>query len=69
MKVRLLKKLHNIFEIHIRNGKYKVFENRECSGGIYNQTDWIDKENAFQIRRDWMIKEAQRYKKAKKIMN
>jgi len=69
MKVKLLKKLRKLFQLHQRNGKYKAFENRECLGGIYNQTDWIDKNTAVEKRRDWILKEAQRYLKPKKHYN
>jgi hypothetical protein len=68
MKVKLLRKLRKIFIIKERNGKYKAFEDRECSGGIYNQTDWVDKEKAFEKRRNWILNEAKRYEVSKNVL-
>lgn len=67
MKVKLLKKLRKLFELQKRNGEYKVFENYECSGGIYNQTGWISKESAIEIRREMILKEARKYKVRKEV--
>jgi hypothetical protein len=61
MKTKLLKRLRKQFELQQRNGKFKVFDNLECLGGIYNQTDFIDKKDAIQIRSQWILNEAQRY--------
>lgn len=61
MKTKLLKRLRKQFELKQRNGKFKVFDNLECLGGIYNQTDFIDKKEAFKIRSQWILNEAQRY--------
>jgi len=61
MKVKLLKKLRKQFELQQRNGKFRVFDNKECIGGIYNQTNFIDKKEAIEIRRQWILNEAQRY--------
>ena len=47
MKTKLLKRLRKRFELQQRNGKFKVFDNLECLGGIYNQTDFIDKKEDF----------------------
>lgn len=68
MKAKLLKKLRKIYIIKERNGKYKVFETRECSGGIFNQTEWIDKNKAFEIRRKWILQESRRYEVAKNVL-
>jgi len=68
MKAKLLKKLRKIYIIKERNGKYKAFENRECLGGIYNQTDWIDKDKAIEKRRNWILEEAQKYKVSKNVL-
>ena len=67
MKTKLLKKLRKIYQLHERNGKFKVFEDRECYGAIYNQTDWISKGEALDIRREKILEYAQRYKTPKKI--
>lgn len=69
MKAKLLKKLRKIYIIKERNGKYKAFENRECSSGIYNQTDLINKDNTIEKRRNWILKEAQKYKVSKIFYN
>jgi hypothetical protein len=61
MKTKLLKRLRKQFELQQRNEKFKVFDNLECLGGIYNQTDFIDKKEAFKIRSKWILNEAQRY--------
>lgn len=68
MKVKLLKRLRRIFLLKERNGKYKAFEDRECSGGIYNQTDWIDKDKAIEKRRNWILEEARKYDVAKNVL-
>ena len=68
MKAKLLKKLRKIYIIKERNGKYKTFEDRECLGGIYNQTDWIDKDKAIEKRRDWILEEARKYEVSKNVL-
>ena len=68
MKTKLLKRLRKIYIIKERNGKYKAFENRECLGGIYNQTDWIDKNSAIEKRREWILEEALKYKFSKNVL-
>lgn len=68
MKTKLLKRLRKRFVIQVRNGLFKVFDCRQCLGGVYNQTKWIDKKPAISIRREWILKEAQRYKKPKKLI-
>lgn len=68
MKAKLLKKLRKIYIIKERNGRYKAFENRECLGGIYNQTDWIDKDRAIEKRRDWILEEARKYEVSKNVL-
>lgn len=61
MKIKLLKKLRKIYVIQERNNKYRVFENRECLGGSYNQTKWDNKETTIKMRRKWILKEARKY--------
>lgn len=68
MKAKLLKKLRKIYIIKERNAKYKAFENRECLGGIYNQTDWIDKDVAIEKRRFWILEEARKYEVSKNVL-
>lgn len=68
MKTKLLKKLRKIYIIKERNGKYKAFEDRECLGGIYNQTDWISKNKAIKQRRKWILEEARKYKVSKNVL-
>ena len=68
MKTKLLKKLRGIYIIKERNNKYKAFENRVCLGGIFNQTDWIEKEKAFEQRREWILEEARKYDFSKKVL-
>lgn len=68
MKAKLLKKLRKIYIIKERNGKYKAFENRECLGGIYNQTDWVDKNGAIEQRRNWILEESRKYKVYKNVL-
>lgn len=65
MKVKLLKKLRKQFELQYRNGKYKVFDNVVCLGGIYNQTNWVDREEAIRIRREWVLENSVNYSVAK----
>lgn len=69
MKTKLLKKLRKQFELQTRNGKYKVFDNVICLGGIYNQTDWIDKLEALKIRREWILKKSINYIESKNKIN
>jgi len=68
MKVKLLKKLRRIFILKERNGRYKAFENRECLGGIYNQTEWVDKKTAIEKRRNWILEEARKYETDKNVL-
>lgn len=68
MKTKLLKKIRKIYIIKERNGKYKAFENRECLGGVYNQTDWINKNEAIKQRRKWILEEARKYEVSKNVL-
>lgn len=68
MKVKLLKRLRKIFQLHERNGKYKVYENRMCSGNIYNQTDWMPLKKALEIRRHKILEEAKTLIFSKRIL-
>jgi len=68
MKTRLLRKLRKQISLEERNGKYRIFDHRPCSGGVYNKTDWKDKCSIISERRDWILREAQRYLKPKKII-
>lgn len=43
-------------------------ENGVCLGGIFNQTDWIEKEKAFEQRREWILEEARKYDFSKKVL-
>ena len=61
MKIKLLKKLKKRFELHQRNGKFKVFDNYKYVDDVYRYTNWIDKKEAFKIRRQWILEEAQNY--------
>ena len=62
MKTKLLKRLRKRFIIQERNGIYRVFDKQVRLGGIYNQTDWIYKQDALSIRRQWILREASNYK-------
>ena len=61
MKTKLLKKLRKRFVLLQRNGKYKVYDNNVCLGGVYNQTDYMDKDKAVDILREWILKDARKY--------
>lgn len=65
MKAKLLKKLRKRYILQARNGKYKVFDMKECIGMVYGQTGWIELKEALNIRRKWILEEANRYKKPK----
>ena len=65
MKTKLLKRLRKKYSLQERNGEFKVFDNEECAGGIFNQTIWLNKKDAVEIRRLWILKEAEKYKKHK----
>lgn len=66
MKTKLLKRLKRRYELQERNGRYRVFDNQKCSGDVYNQTDWIGINPAKQIRRKWILEEANKYLKPKR---
>lgn len=66
MKIKLLKKLRRQYSLQERNGKFRVFDNKECLGGIYNQTPWIDKNSALEVQREWILKEGRKYEIAKR---
>jgi hypothetical protein len=68
MKAKLLKKLRRKYEIQERNGHYRVFDIDECAGGVYNKTEWTSITVARVIQRKWILKEAQRYRVAKKVI-
>ena len=67
MKTKLLKKLRKRYVLQTRNGKYKVFDRQECLGMIHNQTNWIELKEALKIRSEWVLEEAIRYKKPKRL--
>ena len=69
MKTKLLKRLKKRFVVQERNGLFKVLDWKQCLGGVYNQTKWIEKKQALSIRRKWILKEAQRYKEPKKVLD
>jgi hypothetical protein len=66
MKARLLKRLRKQYELQERNGKFRVFDNVECLGGIYNQTNWTTFEEAVENRRKWILKVIDNYDKPPK---
>lgn len=68
MKVRLLKRLRRKYIVEIRNSQYRIFDIDECAGGIYNHSEWTTKQVAIDIRRKWILKEANRYKNPKKYL-
>ncbi len=68
MKIKLLKKLRKLFELQERNNEFRVFENEECSGNIYNKTNWTSKSEAINIRRNWILEKAEHYRKPKKLI-
>lgn len=68
MKTKLLKRLRKRFVIESRNGSYRVFDNLECLGNVYNKTSWISKHEAITIQRDWILIAAQQHKKPKYII-
>ena len=68
MKVKLLKKLRKNYIIEIRNNEYRVFDTEEYSGGVYIKTPWLTKEEAIEIRRSWILKQARKNKQPKQIL-
>jgi len=68
MKAKLLKKLRKLFVIESRNNLYRVFENRQCLGGIYNYTNWNDFKTTKEKQRDLILNEASKYLTAKKVL-
>jgi len=53
--------------LETRNGKYKVFDTQECLSMVYDQTKWIELKEALEIRRYWILEEASKYEKPKRI--
>ena len=68
MKIKLLRKLRKQYSLQERNGKFRVFDNKECLGGVFNKTAWMSKEHALSIRRCWILEQALKYKKEKRCL-
>ena len=68
MKAKILKRLRKQYVLQVRNGLYRAFDNKECLGGIYNQTDWIGKDEAIKKRRFWILEEARKYEVSKNVL-
>ena len=69
MKAKLLKKLKCQYVIQQRNNEFRFFDNKECSGGIFNHSEWYkDIKYVRQIQREFILKRAQNWKTPKKKM-
>lgn len=68
MKTKLLRKLRKRFYLEQRNNKYRVCDIKQYSGSIFRYSEWTTKELAIIERRNWILFEASKYCKAKKIL-